>query len=104
MRAVSGLNLSGIASIVDALPKYNFLSDIVSDDFSVADVEELYENGEITQEDINEEISEIVSQKQFSPKAESNASDNILRIPAFCNPATASNIPKKNNILGVSMR
>ena len=31
---------------------------IVSDDFSVADVEELYENGEITQEDINEEISE----------------------------------------------
>ena len=70
MRAISGLNLSGIASIVDALPKYNFLSDIVSDDFSVADVEELYENGEITQEDINEEISEIVSKKQFSPKAE----------------------------------
>ncbi len=70
MSAIFGLNLSKIASIVDALPKYNFLSDIVSDNFTIADVEELYENGKITQDDINEEISEIVSKKQFSPKAE----------------------------------
>lgn len=70
MNAISGLNLSGIASIVDALPKYDFLSDIVSDDFSVSDAEELYESGEITQEDINEEIAEIVNKKQFSPKTE----------------------------------
>ena len=70
MSAISGLNLSGIASIIDALPKYDFLSDIVSDDFSVADAGELYENCEITQDDINEEISEIVKNKQFSPKAE----------------------------------
>lgn len=70
MSAISGLNLSKIASIIDALPKYNFLSDIASDDFTIADAEELYESGEITQNDINEEISEIVNKKQFSPKAE----------------------------------
>lgn len=70
MSAISGLNLSKIASIVDALPKYDFMSDMVSDDFAIADAEELYESGEITQDDINEEISEIVNKKQFSPKAE----------------------------------
>lgn len=70
MSAISGLNFSKIASIVDALPKYDFLSDMVSDDFTIADAEELYESGEITQDDINEEISEIVNKKQFSPKAE----------------------------------
>lgn len=70
MSAISGLNLSKIASIVDALPKYDFLSDMVSDDFTIADAEELYESGEITQDDINEEFSEIVNKKQFSPKAE----------------------------------
>lgn len=70
MSAISGLNLSKIASIVDALPKYDFLSDMISDDFTIADAEELYESGEITQDDINEEISEIVNKKQFSPKAE----------------------------------
>lgn len=70
MSAISGLNFSKMASIVDALPKYDFLSDIASDDFTIADAEELYESGEITQDDINEEISEIVNKKQFSPKAE----------------------------------
>ena len=70
MSAISGLNLSKIASIVDALPKYDFLSDMISDDFTIADAEELYESGEITQDDINEEFSEIVNKKQFSPKAE----------------------------------
>lgn len=70
MSSISGLNLSEIASIVDALPKYDFLSDMVSDDFTISDAEELYESGEITQDDINEEISEIVNKKQFSPKAE----------------------------------
>ena len=67
---ISGLNLSGIAGIIDALPKYDFLSDMVTDDFSVDDAQKLYESGEITQNDINEEISEIVNKKQFSPKAE----------------------------------
>ena len=67
---ISGLNLSEIAGIIDALPKYDFLSDMVTDDFSVDDAQKLYESGEITQNDINEEISEIVNKKQFSPKAE----------------------------------
>lgn len=70
MSAISELNLSGIASIVDSLPKYDFLSDMISEDFSVDDVEKMYENGEITQEDINEEIAEMVNQRQFSPQAE----------------------------------
>ncbi len=70
MSTISGLNFSGIASIIDALPKYDFLSDMVTDDFSVDVAEKLYESGEITQDDINEEITEIVSKKQFSPKAE----------------------------------
>lgn len=70
MSAISGLNLSGIASIIDALPKYDFLSDMLTDDFSVDAAEKLYESGEITQDDINEEITEIVNKKQFSPKAE----------------------------------
>ncbi len=70
MSAIKELKFSGVASIIDALPKYDFLHDIVSDDFSVDDVEKLYESGEITQDDINEEIEEIVNTKQFSPKAE----------------------------------
>lgn len=70
MSTISELNLSGIASIIDALPKYDFLSDMVTDDFSVDVAEKLYESGEITQDDINEEITEIVSKKEFSPKAE----------------------------------
>lgn len=70
MSAISELNLSRIASIIDSLPKYDFLSDMISEDFSVDDVEKLYEDGEITQKEINEEIAEIVNQKQFSPQAE----------------------------------
>lgn len=70
MSAISGLNLSEIASIIDTLPKYNFLSDMVTADFSADVAENLYNNGEITQDDINEEITEIINKKQFSPKAE----------------------------------
>lgn len=70
MSAISGLTFSGIVSVIDALPKYNFLSDMVTDDFSVDVAEKLYENGEITQDDINEEIAEIVSKNQFSPNVE----------------------------------
>lgn len=70
MSTISRLNLSRVASIVDALPKYDFLSEMVSDDFSVDVSEKLYESGEITQDDIYEEITEIVNKKQFSPKVE----------------------------------
>lgn len=112
MSAISGLNLSGIASIIDALPKYDFLSDIVSDDFSVAEAEELYENGEITQDDINEEISEIVSKKQFSPKAEWDKIKKskwflaikilIVLVTFVCNPVTEYVADKALDKLGIN--
>ena len=112
MSAISGLNLSGIASIIDALPKYDFLSDMVSDDFSVAEAEELYENGEITQDDINEEISEIVSKKQFSPKAEWDKIKKskwflaikilIVLVTFVCNPVTEYATDKALDELGIN--
>lgn len=70
MKAISDLNLSGFASIVDSLPKMDFLPDIITEDFTLDIAEELYETGEITKEDISEEFAEIIEKKQFSPKAE----------------------------------
>lgn len=70
MSSLSGLNLSNVASIFDQLPKYDFTSELETDDFTVDEAEKLYENGEITQEEINEEVVEIINKKQFSPKAE----------------------------------
>lgn len=70
MRTLSGLNISNIASIFEQLPKYDFSSDIETDEFTVDEAERLYESGEITQDDINEELFEIVEKKQFSPVAE----------------------------------
>lgn len=62
-----GLDFSEIANIMDALTQCN-LADIFQNDFTVDNVEDLYESGEITQEDINEEITEIISEKHFFPK------------------------------------
>ena len=111
MSAISGLNLSGIASIIDALPKYDFLSDMVTDDFSVDAAEKLYESGEITQDDINEEITEIVNKKQFSPKAEWDkikkskwfiAIKILIIITTFvCNPVTEYATGKALDKLGI---
>lgn len=70
MRTLSGLNISNIASIFEQLPKYDFSLDIETDEFTVDEAERLYESGEITQDDINEELSEIVEKKLFSPVAE----------------------------------
>lgn len=112
MSAISGLNLSGIASIIDALPKYDFLSDMVTDDFSVDAAEKLYESGEITQDDINEEITEIVNKKQFSPKAEWDkikkskwfiAIKILIIITTFvCNPVTEYATDKALDKLGIN--
>ena len=112
MSAISGLNLSGIASIIDALPKYDFLSDMVTDDFSVDAAEKLYESGEITQDDINEEITEIVNKKQFSPKAEWDkikkskwfiAIKILIIINTFvCNPVTEYATDKARDKLGIN--
>ena len=112
MNAISLLNLSGIASIIDALPKYNFLSDMVTDDFSVDVAGKLYESGEITQDDINEEIAEIVSKKEFSPKAEWDemkkskwfiAIKILIIIATFvCNPVTEYAADKALDSLGIT--
>lgn len=112
MSAISGLNLSGIASIIDALPKYDFLSDMVTDDFSVDAAEKLYESGEITQDDINEEITKIVNKKQFSPKAEWDkikkskwfiAIKILIIITTFvCNPVTEYATDKALDKLGIN--
>ena len=112
MSAISGLNLSGMASILDALPKYDFLSDIVSDDFTIADAEELWECGEITQDDINEEISEIVNKKQFSPKVEWDKFKKskwfiaikilIVLVTFVCNPVTEYATDKALDKLGIN--
>lgn len=67
---VDSVSLSKLVSEIVTLPKYDFLSEIVDDDFSVEDAQDLYESGKITQEDISNEISEIINNKQFSPKAE----------------------------------
>ena len=69
MNTLSSWTFAEVTSTLDNLSKANFLSDIFSDDFSVEDAEQSYENGEITQTDINDEVTEILSKKQFSPKA-----------------------------------
>ena len=70
MTVISKMDLVGFASIVDSLPKYDFLSSINTENFTIKEAEELFENGEITQEDINDEFVDIVTNKKFSPKAE----------------------------------
>lgn len=67
---ISNFNVSEITSIIDALPKFDFISEIVDDHFLAEYAQGLYDSGKITQEDINFEISEIVKNKQFSPKTE----------------------------------
>lgn len=112
MSAISGLNLSGIASIIDNLPKYDFLSDMVADDFSVDFAGKLYEHGEITQDDINEEISEIVRTKQFSPKNEWDKQKKskwfiaikilIIIVTFVCNPVMEHVVDKALDSLGIT--
>lgn len=112
MKAISSLNLSGIASIIDALPKYDFLSDMVSDDFSANVAQNIYKSGEITQDDINEEISEVISKKQFSPKAEWDKLKKtkwfiaikilIIVVTFVCNPITEYTKDKALDSLGIT--
>lgn len=68
--AISKMDLVGFASIVDSLPKYDFLSTISTDNFSVEEAKKLFDEGEITQQDVNEELVDIITKKKFSPLAE----------------------------------
>ncbi len=70
MDAISKMDLVGFAGIVDSLPKYDFLSDITIENFTVEEAGKLFEDGEITQDDINEEFVDIITKKKFSPKSE----------------------------------
>jgi hypothetical protein len=56
INAIKNIDLVGFASIVDSLPKYDFLSTISTDNFSVEEAEKLFDEGEITQQDVNEEL------------------------------------------------
>ena len=66
MKAIAGLDLSAIQSIVDALPKYDYLSDSILKHIDFDAVAEMYDEGTITDEDIAEEFQEIVKKKEFS--------------------------------------
>lgn len=66
MKAIAGLDLSAIQSIVDALPKYDYLSDSILKHIDFDAVAEMYDKGTITDEDIAEEFQEIVTKKEFS--------------------------------------
>ena len=70
INAIKNIDLVGFASIVDSLPKYDFLSTISTDNFSVEEAEKLFDEGEITQQDVNEELVDIITKKKFSPLAE----------------------------------
>lgn len=70
MMALSELNLSDFSEIKEALPKHDCFSDINTNGFSADIAVELYNSGEITLDDINEELTEIISEKQYSPKSE----------------------------------
>ncbi|MFV0496724.1 MAG: site-specific DNA-methyltransferase [Candidatus Fimivivens sp.] len=66
MKAMAGLDFSAIENIANSLPKYDFLSESILRNIDFDDIGELYENGEITDDDIAGEFSDIVTQKDFS--------------------------------------
>lgn len=67
INAIKSIDFVGYANIIDALPKHNFIKDIAINSFSVENAERLFEDGEISQEDINEEFADIIEKKKFSP-------------------------------------
>lgn len=66
MKAMAGLDFSVIENIANSLPKYDFLSESILRNIDFDDIVELYENGEITDDDIAGEFSDMVTQKDFS--------------------------------------
>lgn len=66
MKAMAGLDFSAIENIANSLPKYDFLSESILRNIDFDDIVELYENGEITDDDIAGEFSDMVTQKDFS--------------------------------------
>ena len=67
INAIKSIDFVGYANIIDALPKHNFIKDIAVNGFSIEEAEKLFEDGEISQKDINEEFTNIIEKKKFSP-------------------------------------
>lgn len=72
INAIKSIDFVGYANIIDALPKHNFIKDIAVNGFSIEEAEKLFEDGEISQEDINEEFADIIEKKKFSPSEKWN--------------------------------
>lgn len=66
LKMISELNYSAIQSIADSLPKYDLLSKSILQNINFDTVAELYDQGEVTDDDVAEELNEIVSKKEFS--------------------------------------
>ena len=66
MKVMADIDLSAIQSIVDAFPKYEFLSESILKNIDFSSVAEMYDDGTITDEDIAEEFGEIIAKKDFS--------------------------------------
>lgn len=66
MKVMADIDLSVIQSIVDAFPKYEFLSESILKNIDFSSVAEMYDDGTITDEDIAEEFGEIIAKKDFS--------------------------------------
>lgn len=66
VKVMADIDLSAIQSIVDAFPKYEFLSESILKNIDFSSVAEMYDDGTITDEDIAEEFGEIIAKKDFS--------------------------------------
>ena len=66
MEVMADIDLSAIQSIVNAFPKYEFLSESILKNIDFSRVAEMYDDGTITDEDIAEEFGEIIAKKDFS--------------------------------------
>ena len=65
-QALAGLDLSAIIALGKSLPKFDYLSENVLNDIDFGRVSQSFENGEITADDIANEITEISTKKTFS--------------------------------------
>lgn len=66
LNTIMGLDFSTIKNIIEALPEYSLLSDSLLNNIEFDTVAKLYEEGKITNEDIADEFSQIVSKQDFT--------------------------------------
>lgn len=68
-KAVSDWEFLNTACILNDLSKYDYTEELKADDFSLEEAEELYSNGEISDDEIYEEVTKFAQQKQSKPEA-----------------------------------